>query len=37
MMANAAKIHEENNALIKEIRSLTNTSIRNQGDSIKAL
>jgi hypothetical protein len=37
MMADATKRHEENNAMIKEIRASTDATIRNQGASIKAL
>ncbi|GJU61967.1 zinc finger, CCHC-type containing protein [Tanacetum coccineum] len=36
-MAESAKRHEENSNLIKEIRSSTDATIRNQGASIKAL
>jgi hypothetical protein len=37
IMADVAKRHEENSALIKEISSSTDASIKNQGASIKAL
>ena len=37
MMADATKRHEENTAMIKEIRASTDATIRNQGASIKAL
>ncbi|GJW63633.1 hypothetical protein Tco_0115517 [Tanacetum coccineum] len=36
-MAESAKRHDENSILIKEIRSLTNAAIQNQGASIKDL
>ncbi|GJT12975.1 hypothetical protein Tco_0860017 [Tanacetum coccineum] len=36
-MAKAAKRHEENSNIIKEIRASTDTAIRNQGASIKTL
>ena len=36
-MADAAKRHEENSTMIKEIRASTDTITRNQGASIKAL
>ncbi|GKA92716.1 hypothetical protein Tco_0814641 [Tanacetum coccineum] len=36
-MGELAKRHEENSNLIKEIRTLTNAAIRNQGASIKTL
>ncbi|GKD72540.1 hypothetical protein Tco_1330822, partial [Tanacetum coccineum] len=36
-MSESAKRHEENSNLIKEIRALTDASIRNQGESIKTL
>ncbi|GKD90065.1 hypothetical protein Tco_1365572, partial [Tanacetum coccineum] len=36
-MVESAKRHDENSILIKEIRSLTDAAIRNQGASIKAL
>ncbi|GJY96154.1 zf-CCHC domain-containing protein [Tanacetum coccineum] len=36
-MAESTKRHDENSILIKEIRSLTDAAIRNQGASIKAL
>nr|GEU66226.1 hypothetical protein [Tanacetum cinerariifolium] len=36
-MSKSAKRHEENSNLIKEIRALTDASIRNQGASIKTL
>ncbi|GJX99314.1 zf-CCHC domain-containing protein [Tanacetum coccineum] len=36
-MSESAKRHEENSNLIKEIRALTDVSIRNQGASIKTL
>ncbi|GKB11124.1 hypothetical protein Tco_0845047 [Tanacetum coccineum] len=36
-MTELAKRHEENSNLIKEIRAATNSAIRNQGASIKAL
>ncbi|GKC64026.1 hypothetical protein Tco_1096624 [Tanacetum coccineum] len=36
-MAESAKRHDENSNLIKEIRAATDTAIRNQGASIKAL
>ncbi|GJR55600.1 hypothetical protein Tco_1406121 [Tanacetum coccineum] len=36
-MSEAAKRHEENSNLIKEIRASTDTAIRNQGASIKTL
>lgn len=36
-MADAAKRHEENIAMIKEIRASTDTITRNQGASIKSL
>ena len=37
IMADAAKRHEENSTMIKEIRASTDTITRNQGASIKAL
>ena len=37
IMADATKRHEENTAMIKEIRASTDTITRNQGASIKAL
>ena len=37
IMADAAKRHEENSNMIKEIRASTDTITRNQGASIKAL
>ncbi|GJR87519.1 hypothetical protein Tco_0211530 [Tanacetum coccineum] len=36
-MSEAAKRHEENSNLIKDIRASTDTAIRNQGASIKTL
>lgn len=36
-MADLAKRHEEHSKLIKEIHASTDTQIRNQGASIKAL
>ncbi|GKB23188.1 hypothetical protein Tco_0862589 [Tanacetum coccineum] len=36
-MAESSKRHDDNNNLIKEIRSLTDAALRNQGASIKAL
>ncbi|GJV38906.1 hypothetical protein Tco_1417346 [Tanacetum coccineum] len=36
-MVESAKKHDKNSILIKEIRSSTDTAIRNQGASIKAL
>ncbi|GJZ32244.1 ribonuclease H-like domain-containing protein [Tanacetum coccineum] len=36
-MAESAKRHEENSNIIKEIRASTDTTIRNQGASIKTL
>ncbi|GJY42563.1 hypothetical protein Tco_0429833 [Tanacetum coccineum] len=36
-MSESAKRHEENSNLIKEIRALTDATIRNQGASIKTL
>ena len=36
LMADATKRHEENSAMIKEIRSSTDTAIKNQRASIKA-
>ncbi|GKC42332.1 hypothetical protein Tco_1060054 [Tanacetum coccineum] len=36
-MSESAKRHEKNSNLIKEIRALTNATIRNQGASIKTL
>ncbi|GJY78907.1 zinc finger, CCHC-type containing protein [Tanacetum coccineum] len=36
-MAESAKRHDKNSILIKEIHSLTNVTIRNQGAPIKAL
>ncbi|GJS75455.1 hypothetical protein Tco_0725336 [Tanacetum coccineum] len=36
-IAESAKRHDEHSSLIKEIRALTDTAIKNQGASIKAL